>query len=100
MAEEEDGKNKLWQAYVSGDDVARAHITEILDALGLLYGERVKEEVHRGLLCILEDRESLRKIGLIVKLCDGHLWDPLGHFSMLEWGGVDLYAYLERYGIE
>jgi hypothetical protein len=35
-----------------------------------------------------------------VKLRDDHRWDPYGHFSVLEWGSVDLFAYLEKYGLE
>jgi hypothetical protein len=53
LAEEEDGKNNLWQSYISGSEFGRAHITCVLDSLGFLYGERVKEEVRNGLLCSL-----------------------------------------------
>jgi hypothetical protein len=35
-----------------------------------------------------------------VSLRDRHLWIHDGHFNVLEWGGVDLYAYLEKYGID
>jgi hypothetical protein len=100
LAEEEDGKNELWKLYTSGAEVGLSHVNRVLNSLGFLYGERVKEEVRVGLLCLLEDQESLSQIGLIVKLRDRHLWDHCGHFNVLEWGGVDLYAYLEKYGIE
>jgi hypothetical protein len=73
---------------------------EVLDALGFLYGERLRDEVRGGLRWLLSDRESLSQIGLIVSLRERHLWVHDGHFNVLEWGGVDLYAYLEKYGIE
>jgi hypothetical protein len=100
LAEEEDGKNELWRLYTSGAEAGLAHIHRVLNALGLLYGERVQEEVRIRLLCLTEDHETLSQIGLIVKLRDRHLWDHHGHFNVLEWGGVDLYACLEKYGIE
>jgi hypothetical protein len=84
LAEEEDGKNELWRLYTSGAEVGLAHIHRVLNALGLLDGERVQEEVRIGLLCLTEDHETLSQIGLIVKLRDRHLWDHHGHFNVLE----------------
>jgi hypothetical protein len=100
LAEVEKDKNELWNLYKSGSEAGLACITQILDALGFLYGERLRDEVRGGLRWLLSDRESLSQIGLIVNLRERHLWDHSGHFNVLEWGGVDLYAYLDKYGIE
>jgi hypothetical protein len=100
LAEEEERKNELWTFYTSGAEFGLTHVNHVLTALGFLYGVRVKEEVRGGLRCLLEDRESFSQIGLTVRLRDRHLWDHYGHFNILEWGGVDLYVYLEKYGIE
>jgi hypothetical protein len=100
LAEVEKGKNELWTLYKSGAEAGMAHINQVLDAVGFLYGERLRDEVRGGLRWLLADRESLSQIGLIVSLRERHLWVHDGHFNVLEWGGVDLYAYLEKYGIE
>jgi hypothetical protein len=100
LAEEENGKNELWRLYTSGAETGLAYIEHVLTALGFLYGARVREEVHGGLRWLLGDRESLSQIGLTVSLRDRHLWIHDGHFNILEWGGVDLYAYLEKYEID
>jgi hypothetical protein len=100
LAEEEAGKNELWALYTSGAETGLAHINQVLDALGFLYGERVKNEVRGGLRWLLADQESLSQIGLTARLRERHLWIHDGHFNVLAWGSVDLYAYLEKYGTE
>jgi hypothetical protein len=100
LSEAEKGKNELWTLYNSGAETGLAHINHVLDALGFLYGERVRDEVRGGLRWLLADPESLSQIGLIVGLRERHMWFHDGHFNVLEWGSVDLYAYLEKYGIE
>jgi hypothetical protein len=100
IAEEEKEKSELWKLYQSGAEAGLAYINEVLDALGFLYGERLRDEVRGGLRWLLANRESLSQIGLIVSLRERHLWIHDGHFNVLEWGGVDLYAYLEKCGIE
>jgi hypothetical protein len=100
LAEVEKEKGELWNLYKSGAEAGLAYINQVLDALGFLYGERLRDEVRRGLRWLLANRESQSQIGLIVSLRERHLWVHDGHFNVLEWGGVDLYAYLEKYGIE
>jgi hypothetical protein len=100
LAEVEKEKGELWNLYKSGAEAGLAYINQVLDALGFLYGERLRDEVRRGLRWLLANRESQSQIGLIVSLHERHLWVHDGHFNVLEWGGVDLYAYLEKYGIE
>jgi hypothetical protein len=100
LAEVEKGKNELWTLYKSGAEAGMAHINQVLDAVGFLYGERVRDEVRGGLRWLLADLESLSQISLIVSLRERHLWVHDGHFDVLSWGSVDLYAYLEKYGIE
>jgi hypothetical protein len=100
LAEVEKGKSELWTLYKSGAEAGMTHINQVLDAVGFLYGERVRDEVRGGLRWLLADPESLSQIGLIVGLRERHLWVHDGHFDVLSWGSVDLYAYLEKYGIE
>jgi hypothetical protein len=100
LAEVEKGKSELWILYKSGAEAGMTHINQVLDAVGFLYGERVRDEVRGGLRWLLADPESLSQIGLIVGLRERHLWVHDGHFDVLSWGSVDLYAYLEKYGIE
>jgi hypothetical protein len=74
LAEVETGKNELWTLYKSGAEAGMAHINQVLDAVGFLYGERVRDEVRGGLRWLLADLESLSQIGLIVSLRERHLW--------------------------
>jgi hypothetical protein len=100
LAEADKEKNEVWHLYRSGAEAGLTYIHQVLEALGFLYGERLRDEVRSGFRWLLANRESVSQIGLIVGLRERHLWIHDGHFNVFEWGCVDLYAYLEKYGIE
>jgi hypothetical protein len=49
LAEVEKEKSELWNLYKSGSEAGLAYINQVLDALGFLYGERLRDGVRGGL---------------------------------------------------
>jgi hypothetical protein len=90
-------KEYLWHLHSDGATLSRNCISQLLDAVKVLYGSVIADKAEVEFAPLLHDERALKNAGLMISLQTDYPLSTAGNLCLLQLAGVDLLSIVDNH---